>query len=110
MDVHNAYLHGDLDEEVYMSLPLGFSSSGNVCRLHKSLYGLRQASCNWFAKFATALQRYGIIQADVDHSLFTLSRGNTFLVVLVHVDDLLVVGNNALHCIAFKHYLGECLY
>lgn len=61
MDVYNAFLHGDLDEEVYMKPPPGFHGSkpGMMCRLQKSLYGLRQAPRCWFAKLTASLKRYG---------------------------------------------------
>ena len=61
MDVHNAFLHGDLEEEVYMQFPPGFRTNDKnmVCRLHKYLYCLKQAPRCWFAKLATSLLEYG---------------------------------------------------
>lgn len=96
MDVHNAFLHGDLGEEVYMQLPPGFScgDSKKVCKLRKSLYGLRQAPRNWFAKLAATLKEYGFQQSRADYSLFTYYSGEVILSVLVYVDDLIIAGNN----------------
>ncbi|RVW46987.1 Retrovirus-related Pol polyprotein from transposon TNT 1-94 [Vitis vinifera] len=110
MDVHNAFLHGDLEEEVYMKLPPGFESSDPnlVCRLRKSLYGLKQAPRCWFAKLVTALKGYGFLQSYSDYSLFTYTKGNVQINVLVYVDDLIISGNDSAALKTFKAYLSDC--
>ena len=112
MDVHNASLHGDLAEEVYMKSPTGFPSPspGLVCRLKKSLYGLRQAPHCWFAKLAASLKRYGFQQSYSDYSLFTLTQGSLQLNVLVYVDDLIISGTHSSALASFKQYLGDCFH
>jgi hypothetical protein len=109
MDVHNAFLQGDLDEVVYMDVPLGLRRQGEhmVCRLNKSLYGLKQASRNWFAKFSCAIQKAGFIQSKADYSLFTKSDSNTFTAVLIYVDDIIVTGNNAQAIKSLKDFLFQ---
>ena len=110
MDVHNAFLHGDLEEEVYMKLPPGFDSShpNKVCRLRKSLYGLKQAPRCWFAKLVSALKEYGFLQSYSDYSLFTYTRDSVQINVLVYVDDLIISGNNSAALCTFKTYLSDC--
>ncbi|KAL3361478.1 hypothetical protein AABB24_014391 [Solanum stoloniferum] len=97
MDVFNAFLQGDLNEEVYMDLPLGFihqSERGTVCKLTKSLYGLKQASRQWNIKLTTALVDSGFQQSHYDYSMFTKHQGQNLVMVLVYVDDLLITGND----------------
>ena len=67
------FLCSDLHEEVYMLPPLGYRWQGEhiVCCLHKSLYGLKQASQSWFHKFSSAIQNIGFFQSKADYSLFT---------------------------------------
>lgn len=112
MDVHNAFFHGDLDEEVYMKLPPGFHASGSnkICKLRKSIYGLKQAPRCWFSKLTAALQGYGFVQLHSDYSLFTLTRGTSHTYVIVYVDDLIIGGNDAEAVDYFKRYLGQCFH
>lgn len=96
MDVYNAFLQGDLDEKVYMEIPEGFKRSGDnkVCRLLKSLYGLKQASRQWNLKFTNALLASGFTQSAHEYSLFSLRKGEELVIISVYVDDLLITGNN----------------
>ncbi|GJV29321.1 putative RNA-directed DNA polymerase [Tanacetum coccineum] len=77
LDVNNAFLHGDLKEEIYMRIPHGYGKRGGmkVCRLRKSIYGLKHASRNWYQKFISALLDLGFKQSYGDHSLFIYKEG-----------------------------------
>ena len=112
MDVHNAFLHGNLHEEVYMKLPQGFQPPGEtrVCRLLKSLYGLKQAHRCWFAKLSESLRTYGFTQTRSDYSLFVYNKQGVSLQVLVYIDDLIISGNSSEAIRIFKGYLSTCFH
>ncbi|CAM8898551.1 unnamed protein product [Rhodiola kirilowii] len=98
MDVNNTVLHGTLEEEVYMTLPPSHSSlykgQKKVCRLKKSLYGLKQASRQWFSKFTESIESFGFKQSLHDYSLFTYDKWDIFLILLVYVDDVVITGTS----------------
>ncbi|PNY09233.1 retrovirus-related Pol polyprotein from transposon TNT 1-94 [Trifolium pratense] len=76
LDIKNAFLHGDLEDEIYMEQPLGFVPQGEcnlVCKLHKSLYGLKQSPQAWFGRFSKVLQQFGMILCEADHPVMTMS-------------------------------------
>lgn len=71
VDVKTAFLYGNLDEEIYMNQPVGFNDgSGRVCRLDKSIYGLKQASRCWNKKFTSFLRSYGLVASEAYPCVF----------------------------------------
>nr|KYP51628.1 Retrovirus-related Pol polyprotein from transposon TNT 1-94 [Cajanus cajan] len=107
LDVSNAFLHGDLTEDVYMSLPPGFSgqSSTQCCKLHKSLYGLKHASRCWYDKLSHLLFTCGYQQAQADHNLFIKASNSAITVLIIYVDDIVLTGNSDSEITAIKHAL-----
>ncbi|BBH09514.1 hypothetical protein Prudu_022027 [Prunus dulcis] len=96
LDVKNAFLHGDLEEEVFMRQPQGFEDSKyptHVCRLRKSLYGLKQAPRAWNAKFTGHLPAIGFTVSHSDPSLFVKHVGSDSVILLLYVDDIILTGS-----------------
>lgn len=95
MDVKNAFLHGDLEEEIYMKLPQGLSANSNlVCKLNKSLYGLKQAPRAWNERFDRFVKELGLKQTKNDRCLYTLIAENVKSFLLVYVDDIILASSN----------------
>lgn len=96
LDVNNAFLHGELNEEIFLKQPPGYleKNDNRVCRLRKSLYGLKQASRQWFAKLKTSLLGLGFNQSKADYSLFILDQNKNLTFLVVYVDDIVITGTN----------------
>uniref|UniRef100_A0A803Q9W1 Integrase catalytic domain-containing protein n=1 Tax=Cannabis sativa TaxID=3483 RepID=A0A803Q9W1_CANSA len=97
LDVNNAFLNGELQEEVYMQQPPGFEIPGQehlVCKLNKALYGLKQAPQAWFDKLHQCLLSFGFVSSKSDHSLFINHSETSTTLVLVYVDDILITGSD----------------
>ncbi|RVW49108.1 Retrovirus-related Pol polyprotein from transposon TNT 1-94 [Vitis vinifera] len=98
LDIKNAFLHGDLAEEVYMEQPPGFvaqGESGLVCRLRRSLYGLKQSPRAWFSRFSSVVQEFGMFRSTADHSVFYHHNSSGQCIYLVvYVDDIVITGSD----------------
>ena len=97
MDVKTAFLNGDLDEEIYMEQPEGFSTpeqEKKVCRLVKSLYGLKQAPKQWHQKFDSAMLSDGFKINECDKCIYVKDTENGYVILCLYVDDILIVGSD----------------
>ena len=96
LDVKTVFFHGDLEEEIYMERPKGFTIKGKealVCRLKKSLYGLKQAPRQWYKKFDSFMVEHRYDKTISNHCVFVKKFSNgEFIILLLYVDDMLIVG------------------
>ncbi|CAH9127437.1 unnamed protein product, partial [Cuscuta epithymum] len=110
LDVKTAFLHGNLEEDIYMAQPIGFSVSGKeklVCKLKKSLYGLKQAPRQWYLKFDSFMQRNGYTRCKMDHCCYLKKFKSSYIILLLYVDDMLVAGSNMQEINELKKKLSE---
>lgn len=101
----SAFLHGELQEEVFVQQPDGFikkGEEGKVYKWKKALYDLKQAPNEWYKKIEAYFQRKGFVKCASEHTLFTKSVGGKILIVSLYVDDLIFTGNDVDMCNAFK--------
>jgi histone deacetylase 1/2 len=98
IDIKNVFLHGVLNEEVYMHQPPGFVDDqypNHIFKLDKSLYGLKQAPCALFSRLSTKLIQLGFIASKADVSLFIFNRDHIHLYMLVYVDDIIIISSSS---------------
>ena len=97
LDIKNAFLHGDLAEEVYMEQPPEFVAQGEigrVYRLRKSLYGLKHSLRAWFGKFSEVIEKFGLQQSKSNHSIFNRNSQASIILVVIYVDDIVITRND----------------
>ena len=108
LDIKNAFLHGDLHEEVYMEQPPGFVAQGEyekVFRLQKALYGLKQSPRAWFGRFSQTLEQFGLRKSKSDHSVFFKNTREGVILLGVYVDDIVITGSDTTGISSLKTFL-----
>ena len=95
MDVKTAFLNGYIEENIFMEQPKGFESkeSSKVCKLHRSIYGLKQASRSWNHHFDEVIHSYGFIENEIELCVYKKVSGSQLTFLVLYVDDILLIGN-----------------
>jgi len=108
MDVKSVFLNGDLENEIFMCIPEGVNSKGGeVWLLHKTLYGLKQASREWYLKLRGELERMGLKQSKADHRVFTKVINSKIFIITVYVDNFLLFSGSMEEIKRIKTRLGK---
>ena len=110
MDVKTAFLNGELDEEIYMDQPISFVTKGQenkVCKLKRSIYGLKQSSRQWYLRFHRAVLLNGFTMIEEDHCVYVKRSKGSFIILSLYVDDILSAGNDMEMIVATKEWLSS---
>ena len=96
MDVKTAFLNAHLQEEVYMIQPEGFvwKDPNKVCKLQKSIYGIKQASRSWNIRFDEIIKMFGFIKNEDEPCVYKKISGSIVVFLILYVDDILLIGND----------------
>ncbi|KAK8597087.1 hypothetical protein V6N12_065563 [Hibiscus sabdariffa] len=111
MDVKTAFLNGKLEEDVYMTQPEGFvtpENAGKVCKLQRSIYGLKQASRSWNLRFNDAIKEFGFIRNEDEPCVYKKFSGSIVSFLILYVDDILIIGNDIPTLQSIKTWLSSC--
>ncbi|KAK8656739.1 hypothetical protein V6N13_098677 [Hibiscus sabdariffa] len=111
MDVKTAFLNGKLEEDVYMTQTEGFvtlENAGKVCKLQRSIYGLKQASQSWNLHFNDAIKEFGFIRNEDEPCVYKKFSGSIVSFLILYVDDILIIGNDIPTLQSVKAWLSSC--
>nr|GEV84192.1 hypothetical protein [Tanacetum cinerariifolium] len=111
MDVKTAFLNRYLNEEVYMEQPEGFVNlkyPNRVCKLKRSIYGLKQASRQWIKRFDDEIKKFGFTQNRNEPCVYLKSSGGNIIFLILYVDDILIMRNNIPMLQGVKSYIRRC--
>ncbi|KAK8672863.1 hypothetical protein V6N13_111220 [Hibiscus sabdariffa] len=111
MDVKTTFLNGKLEEDVYMTQPEGFvtpENVGKVCKLQRSIYGLKQASRSWNLRFNDAIKEFGFIRNEDEPCVYKKFSGSIVSLLILYVDDILIIGNDVPTLQSIKTWLSSC--
>ena len=110
MDVKTAFLNGDLYENIYMAQSKGFVVEGKECmgyRLKKSIYGLKQASRQWYLKFDETIRKFGFKENEEDNCIYAKFRNGKFIFLILYVDDILLASSDVGLLLETKKFLSS---
>ena len=110
MDVKTAFLNGELKEDVYMTQPKGYTSMSDhnkVCKLRRSIYGLKQASRSWNIHFNKTIEKFDFVKCEEEPCVYKRFSGSTIIFLVLYVDDILLIGNDIPAMQGTKVWLSE---